>query len=335
MAKTEKTAMAWILDRQKSWAKGKALVSSTIKDGKESEDDKNYLETIKDNLFQVDNIKEKGLRQENINAYNKGGGNEIMEITSRPKMSALHSSSALVVNLFQYWQDQKDITPLLKALKLEIGNNNNKIGGNAIRFEEILQIKYMDGDKKKNVRGGKPNIDVVIEFEDKIIAIESKFTEPYIDGSNKNSEMQDSYIKKESLWKEIPHIEKLANAIHAQNYQIENCEIKESIEVLRKTKRLDAAQLIKHILGLRTDDDKEILKNKEIILLYLWYDVPNSEEAKEHQEEIEAFASIAKADGINFRHITYQKVIDNLKKLCPEEYHQDYINYLKQRYNQQ
>lgn len=334
MAKTEKTAMYWILDRQKSWAKGKALVSGTIKDGKESEDDKNYLETIKDNLFQVDNIKEKGLRQENINAYNKGGGNEIMEITSRPKMSALHSSSALVVNLFQYWQDQKDITPLLKALKLEIGNNNNKIGGNAIRFEEILQIKYMDGNKKKNVRGGKPNIDVVIEFEDKIIAIESKFTEPYINESDKNSKMQDSYIEKESLWRGIPHIEKLANAIHAQNYQIENCKIKESIDNLRKTKRLDAAQLIKHILGLRTDDNEKISKYKEnFTLLYLWYDVPGTEESKEHQEEIEAFASIAKADGINFRHITYQKVIEYLKNYKNE--HKEYIDYLDNRYNQQ
>ena len=173
----------------------------------------------------------------------------------------------------------------------------------------------------------------MIEFEDQIIAIESKFTEPYIDGSNKNSEMQDSYIKKESLWKEIPHIEKLANAIHAQNYQIENCEIKESIDNLRKTKRLDVAQLIKHILGLRTDNEK-ISKDKKITLLYLWYDVPGTEEAKEHQEEIEAFASIAKADGINFRHITYQKVIENLDK---EEYKniekfEEYINYLKNRY---
>ena len=173
------------------------------------------------------------------------------------------------------------------------------------------------------------NLDVMIKFEDQIIAIESKFTEPYTKKRNKNSHIQDSYTKK-SLWKEIPHIEKLANAIHAQNYQIENCEIKESIEVLRKTKRLDAAQLIKHILGLRTDDDKEILKNKEIILLYLWYDVPNSEEAKEHQEEIEAFASIAKADGINFRHITYQKVIEYLENYKNE--HKDYIDYLGKRY---
>ncbi len=329
MAKKETTAMYLILDKQQKWAEDKTLVSGKIIDGEECED-KNYLETIEDNLFPIDN-KTKGLRPENINAYNKGGGSETKTITHRPKMSALHSSSALVVNLFQYWQNQEmNRTPLLIALGLV--NDNDKVGDvKIIKFEEKLQIKYKDGEIIKKVKFGTPNLDVMIEFEDQIIAIESKFTEPYIDGSNKNSEMQDSYIKKESLWKEIPHIEKLANAIHAQNYQIENCEIKESIEVLRKTKRLDAAQLIKHILGLRTDDDKEILKNKEIILLYLWYDVPNSEEAKEHQEEIEAFASIAKADGIDFRHITYQKVISYLDENYKNE-HKDYRDYLVERY---
>ena len=329
MSKKETTAMYLILDQQQKWAEDKKLVSGKIIDGEECED-KNYLETIEDNLFPID--KTKGLRPENIDAYNKGGGSETKTITHRPKMSALHSSSALVVNLFQYWQNQeRNKTPLLIALGLI--NNNDKVGDVKINFEEKLQIKYEDGKIIKNVKFGTPNLDVMIEFGDQIIAIESKFTEPYSDGSNKNSEMQDSYIKKESLWNEIPHIEKLANAIHAQNYQIENCEIKESIDNLRKTKRLDAAQLIKHILGLRTDNEK-ISKDKKITLLYLWYDVPGTEEAKEHQEEIEAFASIAKADGINFRHITYQKVIDNLNKLCPEECHQDYINYLK-RYNQQ
>ena len=323
--------MYLILDQQQKWAedKTKTLVSGKIIDGEESKD-KNYLETIEDNLFPVDQTK--GLRPENIVAYNKGGGSETKTITHRPKMSALHSSSALVVNLFQYWQNQEiNKTPLLIALGLV--NDNDKVGDVKIKFEEKLQIKYEDGKIIKNVKFGTPNLDVMIEFDDKVIAIESKFTEPYINESDKNSEMQDSYIKKESLWKEIPHIEKLANAIHAQNYQIENCKIKESIEVLRKTKRLDAAQLIKHILGLRTDNEK-ISKDKKITLLYLWYDVPGTEEAKEHQEEIEAFASIAKADGINFRHITYQKVIENLdkKEYKNIEKFEEYIKYLKNRY---
>lgn len=336
MAKKETIAMDLILVQQQKWAKDKTktLVSGKIIDGKECED-KNYLETIEDNLFPIDETK--GLRPENIKAYNKGGGSETKTITHRPKMSALHSSSALVVNLFQYWQNQKmNRTPLLIALGLI--NDNDKVEDVKINFEEKLQIKYEDSKIIKNVKFGTPNLDVMIEFEDQIIAIESKFTEPYINESDKNSKMQDSYIEKESLWRGIPHIEKLAKAIHDKKYQIENCEIKESIEVLRKIKRLDAAQLIKHILGLRTDglrtDNEKISKDKKITLLYLWYDVPGTEEAKEHQEEIEAFASIAKADGINFRHITYQKVIENLKK---EEYKnienfKEYINYLEERY---
>lgn len=314
-------AIDLILVQQQEWAKDKTLVSGKIIDGEESKD-KNYLETIEDNLFPIDETK--GLRPENIKAYNKGGGSETKTITHRPKMSALHSSSALVVNLFQYWQNQEiNKTPLLIALGLV--NDNDKVGDVKIKFEEKLQIKY--------VKFGTPNLDVMIEFGDKIIAIESKFTEPYINESDKNSKMQDSYIEKESLWRGIPHIEKLANAIHAQNYQIENCKIKESIDNLRKTKRLDAAQLIKHILGLRTDNEK-ISKDKKITLLYLWYDVPSTEEAKEHQEEIEAFASIAKADGINFRHITYQKVIENLNKEEDKniENFKEYRNYLEERY---
>jgi hypothetical protein len=310
-----KKAIDLILDQQKEWAKDKTLVSGKIIDGEECED-KNYLETIEDNLFPIDETK--GLRSENIDAYNKGGGSETKTITHRPKMSALHSSSALVVNLFQYWQNQEiNKTPLLIALGLV--NDNDKVGDVKIKFEEKLQIKY--------VKFGTPNLDVMIEFGDKIIAIESKFTEPYIDGSNKNSEIQDSYTKK-SLWKEIPNIEKLAQVIHDENHHVENCEIKESIDNLRKTKHLDASQLIKHILGLKSNYDKNFT------LLYLWYDVPNTKEAKEHQEEIEAFATIAKADGINFRHITYQKVIENLdkKEYKNIEKFEEYIKYLKNRY---
>ena len=321
------TALEFIKLKQKSYAerKGFILLPGTIAN---EDGDKIYFDDYNKNLYAK-------LSEDNKNAYNKGLGGEIRDTTTRrAPMKATFSSSAIVVNLFQYWQNQEiNRTPLLIALGLI--NDNDKVGDVKINFEEKLQIKYEDGKIIKNVKFGTPNLDVMIEFDDKVIAIESKFTEPYTKKRNKNSHIQDSYTKK-SLWKEIPHIEKLANAIHAQNYQIENCEIKESIEVLRKTKRLDAAQLIKHILGLRTDDDKEILKNKEIVLLYLWYDVPNSEEAKEHQEEIEAFASIAKADGINFRHITYQKVIENLNK---EEYKniekfEEYRNYLEKRYKE-
>ena len=53
MAKKETTAMYLILDKQQKWANDKKRVSGKIIDGEECED-KNYLETIEDNLFPID-----------------------------------------------------------------------------------------------------------------------------------------------------------------------------------------------------------------------------------------------------------------------------------------
>ena len=287
------TALEFIKRKQKDWAEGKdfTLLPGTI--GSET-GNKIYFDDYNKNLYAK-------LSEDNKNAYNKGSGGEIRDTTTRrAPMKATFSSSAIVVNLFQYWQEKNNISPLLEAL----GFKNNKV-------------------EKKGIGGYPPHLDVVITTDTNNFAIESKFTEPYTKKRNKNSHIQDSYTKK-SLWKDLPNIEKLAQAIHDENHHVENCEIKESIDNLRKTKHLDASQLIKHILGLKSNYDKNFT------LLYLWYDVPGTEEAKEHQEEIEAFASIAKADGINFRHITYQKVIEYLKNY--ENEHKDYIDYLVKRY---
>ena len=312
------TALKFIKLKQKSWAerKGFTLLPGTIAN---EDGDKIYFDDYNKNLYAK-------LSEDNKNNYNKGQGGEIRDTTKRrAPMKAAFSSSAIVVNLHQYWQNQEiNKTPLLIAL--ELVNDNDKVGDVKIKFEEKLQIKYEDGKIIKNVKFGTPNLDVMIEFGDKIIAIESKFTEPYTKKRNKNSHIQDSYIKKETLWEILPNLEQLAQAIHNTNNPIEKKEIKELIEKLRKTKHLDASQLIKHILGLKSNYDKNFT------LLYLWYDVPGTEEAKEHQEEIEAFASIAKADEIDFHHITYQKVISYLEENYKNE-HENYIKYLVERYS--
>ena len=104
-------ALTQIKNAQREWVnelkKGINLVSGTFnEDGIDSNKDKNYFEKIEYNIF--------GGELNNKEAYSAGDGNEIKAITHRPKMSALHSSSALVVNLFQYWQG-KDTSPLLEA----------------------------------------------------------------------------------------------------------------------------------------------------------------------------------------------------------------------------
>lgn len=90
---------------------------------------------------------------------------------------------------------------------------------------------------------------------------------------------------------------------------------------------MDAAQLVKHILGLSANYQEKRVKFR---LLYLWYDVLG-EDGAEHRREIEQFASIAQKDNILFRHITYQEVIATLAKDYREG-NEAYIDYLTERY---
>ena len=75
---------------------------------------------------------------------------------------------------------------------------------------------------------------------------------------------------------------------------------------------------------------KVATKPYDFYLVYLWYDVLG-EDGFRHREEIEQFAKIAEADGIRFKHITYQEVIANLSKDFYEG-NEAYCDYLTERY---
>ncbi len=315
----------FIKSKQQSWAKRKGfeLVGGTIP----NKGEKNYLNNLSDNLFE-------DLTQESIKCYRSGDGNETKDSkTHLAKMKALHSSSAIVVNLFHYWQG-KDLSPLLNACKLT--SRNNKTGylikniGSAspqeipvlpsplnyeIKFEEQFEICANKAQFPHS-----PNIDVVIHSPLSDIAIESKFTEPY--NSRKHEGLKQKYIENVSFWDDLPNLYKLAKEISPDDTRFQH---------------LDAAQLIKHILGLKKSCDKynsqlgsgRHLKHS-FHLLYLWYDVIGKE-GGEHRKEIEQFAEIAQRDHIKFSHITYQEVI---MKLSKEFYagNEDYLNYITDRY---
>jgi len=77
------------------------------------------------------------------------------------KMRALHSSFALGVNVFSYWGDRPDLTPLLAAMGVagEAGS---------LEFERKLPI---------GAGGTPPNLDVVITTADGVmVGVESKIT---------------------------------------------------------------------------------------------------------------------------------------------------------------
>lgn len=86
---------------------------------------------------------------------------------------------------------------------------------------------------------------------------------------------------------------------------------------------LDAAQLLKHVLGLHRR-----FAASGFELLYLWYDVPGSTAADEHRAEVERFSQAISAE-VRFRSMTYQALFE---RLLPSIEGTDYAAYLRSRY---
>jgi len=284
-------AIEYIQTKQQIWAKSQGinLIGSKGDRGK-----KIYTTALNENLFLPMNSTVK-------QAFDEGDGNELNQHEGFPaKMQALHSSSALAVNVFQYWMTKKNSIIASACGLCKKDNTSPK----SISFEKKFEIN-------KNFKFS-PNIDVVIEnsnnFNFKVFAIECKFTEPY--STMGHTGLKEKYISLESIWNDIPNIYQLAQRISPNDNDFNF---------------FHPAQLIKHILGLKREYGKNGFR-----LLYLWYDTLG-EESFRHKEEIEKFTKIGKDDGVKFHSISYQELILRLRKDCLDE-HSEYIKYLSNRY---
>ena len=283
----------YIQSRQILWAKrnGLTLVGSKGERGLPI-----YTQTLEENLYEA-------LTPENMTQFEAGDGGEVHDKADGPaKMKALHSSSAIAVNIFQYWSKIEKVPQIAHACGLCMASNH---GSEKICFEKKYPIDAAFQYP--------PNIDVVIEnsksTQYKVFAVECKFSEAY--RSRKHDGIKPKYLGLEDLWKDIPEIHKLAKRISPEDQYF---------------KHLHPAQLIKHILGLK----KEYGSKRAFRLLYLWYDV-HGEESYTHRQEIEKFKEIAKADGIKFSAHSYQRLITKLAKDYYEG-NEKYIHYISDRY---
>jgi hypothetical protein len=226
--------------------------------------------------------------------FGSGDGGELGRPGNRGKMRALHSSSALAYNFFEYWRG-RDASPLASTLRLPA-----PIVG--VDFER----KYPTG-----LPGNAPNLDVVLTSPSgSVTAIESKFLEPYY-GHGSASGFKAKYFESESgLWRVAgyPRCQELAERLYSDKAAF---------------RLLNAAQLLKHILGLATS-------GKQWALVYLWYEILGTSTA-EHAAEAAEFARIAVADGIEFRALSYQSVFAEMQTGSGAA-HQEYMAYLGGRY---
>ncbi len=284
-------AYEYITSKQTQWAlnRGIPLIGSKGDKGRPA-----YTSELNQNLFE-------SLSLDTRKSFEQGDGGEI---SGNPaKMQAVHSSSALGVNVFQYWQEIGQVSVIASACGF-------CRKGNTVSEKIVFEDKYPVDDN-----AGKfpiaPNIDVVFHNVDsaqfKRFAVECKFSEAY--GSQKHNGLKPAYLELVQLWSDIPNLYEFAKSICPDENFV----------------YLHSAQLIKHILGLKRNFGKSGFR-----LLYLWYDVLGKEGAI-HRDEIDKFYEIAKSDGIYFNAMSYQDLILVLSKEYRQE-HAKYIKYLSERY---
>ena len=281
----------YIFARQTAWARnyGIPLIGSKGERGRPA-----YTCELNQNLFQP-------LSHEVRDAFAAGDGGELGSKKWPGKMQAVHSSSALAVNIFQYWKAMDKI-PMIAS---QCGFCRvDSLVSCEIHFEE----KYPIDD----TFGYHPNIDVVIHNKPsakiKRFAIECKFSEVY--AGRGHGGLKANYLALNDLWLDIPNLRRFAESISPHDNEFVH---------------LHAAQLVKHILGLKRQFQKSGFR-----LLYLWYDVLG-DQGKRHRDEVLKFSEVAKADGIKLHSLTYQELIINMANNLRVE-HPDYVRYITGRY---
>lgn len=262
-----------LLDRQQSWAKRRGIET----------DPRGYVETVEVNLWRPLSGKARV-------AFEQGSGSELMG-----KMRALHSSSALAVNFFDYWTTM-DRADLRRVLGLE---------------SAVKDIQF-EAQHATGLEGSPPNLDVCIALESEhVVAIESKFSEWLSRKSAAKPAFKPKYFDGGSqFWADrgLPKCQALANEMR---------EGKKHFEFF------DASQILKHALGLATQ-----LRDR-FSLWYVYYDFQCAE-AAQHRAEIDDFAHRVGAE-LRFKVMTYQEVFASLST-ASRDLDPSYLGYLSERY---
>lgn len=222
-------------------------------------------------------------------------GSELEARGTRPaRIAALHSSAALVANVFDHWS-ARDAAPLVAALGL--GSEPA-----ALTFEEPLAT---------GVEGDPPTSDVVLRCASgRVVAIESKFGEWLVRRASNKNDLKPKYFPAgRAHWRDagLPQCQALAEDLRAGR---------------ERFKHLHAAQLLKHALGLaRAARGAHELR-------YLYYEWPRGPAAA-HRAELERFARRVGAEA-RFSASTYQDLYRALA--ADARVDRAYVEYLRARY---
>lgn len=211
-----------------------------------------------------------GLRAATEAEFRAADGAELEDTARRPaKMRSLVSSSALAVNFFDAW----------RASALGV------LGGALGLGASVVTLRFEYKPERYPVGPRSPNFDLLLSLDGGCrVAVESKFTEPFR-APGADALLSPKYFPDGvDLWGRAG----LGRAQQAVG------------RLAARWHYLDAAQLLKHMLGLASESEEPGT------LLYLWYDT-GLEDARKHRDEVVMFAEQVAGDRVGFISRTYQE----------------------------
>jgi hypothetical protein len=203
------------------------------------------------------------------------------------KLRAAHSSAALAVNSFGPWREE--------ASNLRIGTVT---GFKTIRFETVCPT---------GLRGTPPHLDLLADG-DSPVAIESKCTEWM---TPKESTFSSSYDKLKASHGHSPWFHQIASLR----------------EQPKRYSFLDAAQLVKHALGLTT-----LYGTRDVRLVYLYWEPSNAvswPQCAAHRAEADDLAARVRDSNVMLNPMSYRELWSEWELQQPPSH----LAYLWTRYN--
>ncbi|MEE4540180.1 MAG: hypothetical protein V2J51_17015 [Erythrobacter sp.] len=208
-----------------------------------------------------------GVPEEKVReVYERAAGNEI----ASGKFASPQSSAALAANGFGWFLDRPTDCPLFPCVADIAGPVRS------VAIERELRFPWSGGRH--------PWLDAVVWTDTHVIGVESKRYEPFRGG--KAAEMSDAYDR--DVWGENMEGWRAMRDLLRSEPQ--------------RYRHLDAAQLVKHALGLATESTRSSLSP---VLVYLYAEPLDAcRNAKEaflaHRREIEDFHAIVAGNAVRF-----------------------------------
>ncbi|MDP8942580.1 MAG: hypothetical protein M3N16_00420 [Actinomycetota bacterium] len=233
------------------------------------------------------------LREATAQVARGRGGELVPQDGHPPPMHSAFSSAALAINAFACWQGDEAL--------LSLGGFD---GFERVGFERRFPIF---------AGGTPPHLDVVADAPERLVAVESKCTE-YL--RSHPAAFSDAYERPEA-------VARLAHPSWEAEYRALRADP-------GRYGFLDAAQLIKHYLGLKRHG------GRSVTLLYLYWEPTNADEHepfRSHRGEIEAFGRRLDDPELAFRAQSYAELWRDWEAVPEPSWIGEHGDNLRRRYD--